>query len=84
MCEKADAGAAWTVFPFQCVAAPTGLCPFELMFAIKPTGVSPLAKGDLYARDQMQVAHFLSCLGYTAAHGSGHRGSKHSFPASDR
>lgn len=68
VCVKtADAGAAWTVFPCQCVAAPTGLCPFELMFTIQPTGVSPLAKGDLYAGDQVQVGHFLSCLGYMGA-----------------
>lgn len=40
----------------------TGFCPFELAFAIKPTGVSLLAKGDLYARDQTRAAYFLSCL----------------------
>lgn len=31
----------------------TGFCPFEAAFAFKPTDSSLLAKGDLYARDQM-------------------------------
>lgn len=55
--------------------APAGFCSFELVFAIKPTGVSPLAKGELYATDQMRVAYLLARLGYEGACDDGGSGS---------
>lgn len=49
--------------PCEHVVTPRGFCPIELVLVIKPTGVSSSAKGDLYAGDQMQVAHLRSRLG---------------------
>lgn len=45
---------------FQVLVAAAGFCPFEVVFAIKASGAGPLAKGDLYANDQMGAASLLS------------------------